>query len=365
MGSLSITSKNPQAITDVQTADPHKFKLKGTGMVELHLGWGCTRDDDGTLCGGPRKRIEHMEVTHKNHFGMNPSQKVQAPLEKGDHPKLDDSPLLDADGMATCQSLIGTLQWCITPGRFNATTVVVSMSRFCIAPCEGHLERMKRTRGHPAKLRSAFINVMTDEPDHSDPPKKECNWARTTHGKEHKRKADDVPPPMGKPVLTTTHKDANPHHDLTTRRAVTGVLHFLNQTPIDWHTKKQEMVDATRGSELAAARTATQQIAGLPQAFQCPGVPIRESSHLFCDNWSFITSSALTHSPLSKRHHALACHHTREAVASNMVAFHHIRGNLNPADALSKHQRHSHALSCFTSEMLPTLLRTRSESVRP
>ena len=55
-------------------------------------------------------------------------------------------------------------------------------------------------------------------------------------------------------MTTTTYKDANLYHDLSTGRAVTGALHFLNQTPIDWFAKKQETVEmATHGSEFAAA----------------------------------------------------------------------------------------------------------------
>ena len=98
---------------------------------------------------------------------------------------------------------------------------------------------------------------------------------------------------------------------------------------------------ATYGSEFAAARTAIQQITGLRQALQYLGVPIRESPHLFGDNESVVTSITLPHSPLSKCHHALAYHYMREAVASNMVAFHHIGGNLNPAGVLSKDWGHS------------------------
>ena len=118
--------------------------------------------------------------------------------------------------------------------------------------------------------------------------------------------------------------------------------HFLNQTPINSYTKKQETVEtATYGSEFAAAHTAIQQIAGLRQALQYLGVPIRESSYLFGDNESVVTSSTLPHSLLSKRHHALAYHYTREEVVSNMVAFHHIGGDLDPADVPSEHWGHS------------------------
>ena len=61
--------------------------------------------------------------------------------------------------------------------------------------------------------------------------------------------------PKGKPVVTTTHKDSNLHHDLAMGRAVTGVPHFLNQKPIDWFMKKQATVEtATCGSEFTALK---------------------------------------------------------------------------------------------------------------
>ena len=47
--------------------------------------------------------------------------------------------------------------------------------------------------------------------------------------------------------------DANLHHDLATGKAVTVVLHFLNQTPIDAYTKRQSTVEtATYGSEFGS-----------------------------------------------------------------------------------------------------------------
>jgi hypothetical protein len=339
---LMIASKDPQAIIDGLQAKPHSFKLKGTGPVEFHLGCDYWRDEDGTLCVGPRKYIDRMEAAYRTHFGSAPSQKVQSPLEKGDHPELDDSPLLDGDGMAKYQSLIGTLQWTITLGRFDIATAVMTMSGFRAAPREGHLDRVKRICGYLAKFRNACIRIRTEIPDYSDLPKKDYDWARTIYGEVRERRPHDAPPPKGKKVVTTTYKDANLYHDLATGRAVTGVLHFLNQTPIDWFTKKQETVEtATYGSEFAAARTAIQQIAAMRVMLQYLGVPISESSYLFGDNESVVKSGSIPHSTLSKRHHALAYHYTREAVASKMVDFHHIPGDINPSDILSKHWGHS------------------------
>ena len=54
-----------------------------------------------------------------------------------------------------------------------------------------------------------------------------------------------------------------------------------------------------------------------------------------------VKSGSIPHSTLSKRHHALAYHFTREAVATGLVSFYHIDGDKNPSDILSKHWGHS------------------------
>ena len=52
-------------------------------------------------------------------------------------------------------------------------------------------------------------------------------------------------------------------HNLITGRSCTGVIHFLNQTPIDWFGKRQAQVEtATFGSEFVAAVNAVRR-AGL------------------------------------------------------------------------------------------------------
>jgi hypothetical protein len=62
-------------------------------------------------------------------------------------------------------------------------------------------------------------------------------------------------------VILTHSVDANLYHNVLTGRSVTGVLHFLNGTPIDWYSKKQATVkSATYGSEFVAARICVEQI---------------------------------------------------------------------------------------------------------
>jgi len=57
-------------------------------------------------------------------------------------------------------------------------------------------------------------------------------------------------------IFTLTHYvDANLYHDMITGRSVTGILHLVNKTPIDWYSKKQATIEiATYGCELIAAQ---------------------------------------------------------------------------------------------------------------
>ena len=75
-----------------------------------------------------------------------------------------------------------------------------------------------------------------------------------------------MPVPHGKPVITTTYEDANLYHDYLTSRLATGVLHLVNQTPVDRYCKRQATVEtATYGSEFNAVRTAMEQIMDMRQ----------------------------------------------------------------------------------------------------
>ena len=131
-------------------------------------------------------------------------------------------------------------------------------------------------------------------------------------------------------------------HDIVTGRSVTGILHFANKTPIDWYSKKQATVEtATYGSEFVAGRICVEQIIELRNSLRYLGVPIREKSYMFGDNESMVNSSARPHSKLHKRHNILSFHRVREAIASGFISFHHVPGDLNPADILSKHWGYS------------------------
>ena len=127
-------------------------------------------------------------------------------------------------------------------------------------------------------------------------------------------------------------------HDITTGRSVTGILHLVNKTPIEWYSKKQATVEtATYGSEFVAARICVEQVIDLRNTLRYLGVPIRDRSYMFGDNKSVVDSSMLLNAKLHKRHTMLSFHRVREAIASGMIVFHFMPGDDNPADILSKH----------------------------
>jgi len=77
-------------------------------------------------------------------------------------------------------------------------------------------------------------------------------------------------------------------------RSVTGILHLLNMTPVDWYSKLQTTVEtATFGSEYVAARTATEQILDLRLTLRYLGVPLDGPSFMFGDNESVVNTASV------------------------------------------------------------------------
>ena len=334
---LLIAMKDPESFTNV-LKEKYKLKLKGVGPLQYHLGCDFIRDPDGTLGSGPHKYIKKMEATFKRLFPTEPIPKVSSPLEPNDHPELDTSADLTPEGVQTYYTMIGELQWLVTLGRFDIFSAVTTMGRFRTEPHEQHLNRLKRIYGYVIRTNDHRIRYRVEVPKHlASLPNETYDWCYSVYGNVKEGIPADAPEPLGRPVCTVTYVDANLHHCHTTGRALTGILHFVNGTPIDWIAKRQATVEtATYGSEFVAARIATEQIIDLRTTLRYLGVPIVDS-HMFGDNASVITSSTIPHSSLNKRHNALSYHRVREAIAACILRFHHCPGKDNPADILSKH----------------------------
>jgi len=187
-------------------------------------------------------------------------------------------------------------------------------------------------------MKDVAICIRTGELDCSDLGEEEYDWASTVYGDALEILPKDAPVPLGNFVMLSHYVNANLCHDMLMGRSVTGILHYLNKTPIDWYSKKKATIKtATYGSELVSAHLVVEQIVDLQLTLRYLGIPICEKSYLFGDNKLVVNSSAKPHSKLHKHHNALSFHRVCEAVASCYISFTFIDGEYNPADILSKH----------------------------
>ena len=336
---LIVAMKDPESFFSALQTDPHNFKLKGVGPANYHLGGDLFRDDDGTLCFGSQTYSKRIVSNFEELFSEKPTT-FFSPLDHEDRPELDTSDLCGLADTAKFQSMIGACQWMISLCRLDLAHAIMSLSRFRHAPRMGHLDRLKRVCGYVRKFPQAAIRIRTGIPNHEEvfgEHPEQHSWMETVYGNPTEELPANMPLPKGNTVRTSTYVDANLMHDVVTGRSASGILHFLNQTPWEWFSKRQSQVEtATYGSEFMAARQAIEQIIDMRYMLRMLGIPIDGPSWLFGDNKSVVTSSTIPHSTLGKRWNALSYHRCREAVAAGIVRFHYIPTDENPSDILTK-----------------------------
>ena len=187
-------------------------------------------------------------------------------------------------------------------------------------------------------MKQAAIRFRTTLPDHTQYNTISYDWEKTFYSNAVELFPDDCHTPLGPPVKLTTYVDANLCHNILSGKSATGVLHFLNKTPIHYFSKKQPIVEtATYGSEYMAARLAVEQIIEFRTTLRCLGVNLIGPTILLGDNKSVVDSSSIPQSRLHTRNVPLSFHRLREAIAAKIINFVHIPGSINPADILSKH----------------------------
>ena len=84
------------------------------------------------------------------------------------------------------------------------------------------MDRLKRIYAYAIRTRD--YAVRTDQPDHSFLPEQDFDWTYSVYCDVHEILPDDMPEPLGEPVVTTTTMDANLNHCLATGKSLTGCL---------------------------------------------------------------------------------------------------------------------------------------------
>ena len=162
----------------------------------------------------------------------------------------------------------------------------------------------------------------------------------------------DAPSPRGKRVILSHYFDANLMHDVLSGKAVTGVIHFWNKTPIEWYSKKQSTSEtATYGSEFLSGRTCFEQSIDHRNYLRYLGVPVHNISFAWGDNDAMINSATLPDAKLHKRHNILSFHFVRNILAAKFINLQHISSEFNLANIVSKHWSYQ---SVYANILRPT-----------
>ena len=167
----------------------------------------------------------------------------------------------------------------------------------------------------------------------------------TDEFKEYYRDAEELlpyrmPPPRGRPVVTSGFVDASHGANKKTRRSHTGYILFVNRAPVKWISRRQQTVETSAfSSEFIAMKQCIEDVEHLRFKLRMFGIPLDDSypeTYLRCDNEGLVKNASLVESTLNKKHSAIAYHFTRWNVAANVVRIAWIQTKDNLADALTK-----------------------------
>ena len=250
---------------------------------------------------------------------------------------LDETPLLDSEYQTRYRSMVGSLNWTISIGRFDIQYAVTTLARYNHAPRQWHLKALMRVMGYLKKFRKGKLLIDPTNPKHEAFPYDDLNNWHELYPDAQEEIPTDAPEPKGPKQRITIWVDADHARDKVTRRSVTGILVMINNTVVKTFSKRQTTVESsTYGSELVAARIATDMAVEARYTLQMLGVPIDGSVLMLGDNKSVVLNTTIPSSALKKKHNAIAYHRVREAIAARIIRFCHIDTNLNVADALTK-----------------------------
>src|SRR5210317_1487012 len=229
-----------------------------------------------------------------------------------------------------------TANWIVTIGKFDIAYATSTLARYSSAPREGHLEAMRRVFGYLRVFPTGELMINPLPFEHRPPKPKEESW-KEYYPEAEEELPPDQPHPMKKKAQVTIYVDADHAHDTVTRRSVTGILVFVNRTLVKYISKRQKIVETSSyGSELVAARVATELAMEYRYALRMLGVELDGPCQMFGDNNSVVINTTLPSSMLKKKHQAIAYHAVRMAQAAGILTFEHIKSEDNWADVLTK-----------------------------
>lgn len=365
-------AENPKDDMDVLGRD-YKLKEGSVGRPERYLGANIERVQ--LNCGGEYWAMhcsDYLEGAIKsansllkkdNQVNNNPLKlfgQGRRPYDINYKPELDITSELSAAGINIFQQLIGSLRWAIELGRIDIYTEVSYLSKFLCNPREGHLDAafqvfryLQVSLKNKKQGRIVFDSSFVEAPENMFLQNKEYleSW-KDFYPDANEVASKNTPKPLGESVSMRVYVDANHAGDMVTRRSHSGVLIYVNNALIMWHSKRQNTVEtSTFGSEFIAMRIATEMTEALRYKLRSFGVSIDGPTEVFCDNESVVKNSSIPQSTLNKKHNAVCYHRVREAQAAGIIKVGWIPSNENLADLLTKTTMGNHVKDNITEKL--------------
>jgi len=332
--------------------DPTYFSIKLTEIYKLKEGFNepttflgaqipTFEGHQGEKCWGLSSHKYILRVIDELETRLKERQmylfKHVSPMDIDYHPEQDKSKVLSESDTTWYQGLIGILRWAVEIGRLDISNSVALLSSFLVRPTEGHFLAVLRIYGY---LKKYPAHSLVLDPSY---PKLIRNisiiredWVDFYEGASEAI-PENKPPPLGQSVITYGYVDADHARDLTTRRSHSGIILFVNSSPVMWYSKKQNSIQtSTHGAEMMASRIAVEMVESLRYKLRMFGVEVDGPTLLYCDNQSVVHNAQHPESTLKKKHISISFHKIREAVAAGVVEIHKIGTNENLADVLTK-----------------------------
>ena len=179
--------------------------------------------------------------------------------------ELDVTPVLNEEVRLQFLQLVGILQWAIELGQLDIYVELSQLSQHQALPRRGHLEAIYHIFAYLKKNENGARIVFDPKTPQIDERvfKSNADW-RDFFGDVTEELPPNMPELRGQPVVDSCFVDANHAGNVMTRRSHTGILIFMQNLPIIWFSKRQNMVESSSfGSEFVALRAAKDMVVAL------------------------------------------------------------------------------------------------------
>ena len=221
-------------------------------------------------------------------------------------------------------------------GRVDITCGVSLMPSHSAMPHEGHLDQLFHIFSYLKQHHNSRLVFDPTYPDvsWSDFLKKE--W-KDYYGNASKDIPEYTAKPIGMEFIVRAYVNADFTGERLTRRFRMGFIIMLNNAPIYWYSKKQNICETSLfDSKFIAKKQCYEYVKRLRFKLRMMGIPVNNPTFIFGDNQSVLWNTSVPDSVLNKKTPAVAYNYVREGVSMNTWRTSYIKTANNPSDILTK-----------------------------